>query len=73
MVSIKCGKCGMVHNLTEDHIVGRGSGFYCPNCDEQYPAPVQGALYEYACRFPSFGDWKVYVLPSPEELRKLQL
>lgn len=46
MISLKCGKCGMVHNLTEDHVVGRGYGFYCPNCGEPLPSSLENAILQ---------------------------
>ena len=73
MISLKCGKCGMVHNLTEDHVVGRGYGFYCPNCGEPLPSSLENAIFQFAKRVPEFNGWEAYILPPPEELRKLQL
>lgn len=73
MISIKCANCGMVHNLTENKVIGRGFDFYCPNCREKLPNDLIQVILQYSEFHARETKWGIYILPSPEELRKLQL
>lgn len=73
MISLKCGRCEMVFNLTEAVAASRRIE-RCPNCLAEIPDSITTSVFQLAkSLIENNNNWKVYIVPSPEELRKLQL
>jgi hypothetical protein len=73
MVSIKCGSCGMVFNLSEEGIKNNTAIDMCPNCRTRMPVGIRATMPAFLTALSDSDNWKVYIVPEPEELRKLQL
>lgn len=73
MISVKCGSCGMVFNLTEESAASRRI-VKCPNCLAEIPDSIATSVLQLSKALVENPDsWKIYILPSHEELCKLQL
>jgi hypothetical protein len=73
LITVKCGHCGMTHNLSEDgtkELDGRVR--ICSNCGASYPNSLNRLVNEIFRTSENLEGWEVYI-PVPELPRKVKV